>query len=200
MLLLGLETCVDIWMQMSIKEQSRYQALYHIFLMFTHKSIHHQWLCHAQWLSEYTVWIKMHAAQSSHPRVSHTERQTLYCTILTIDFIIIFSSAPASPCLIFTTGTSITLMACKNQPAGGGCQTLAFERKRAKQTKKTKKQNRVRKEGWERMRNKEIVKEKARDKFRQIYFTWGQRRGWLGLGMQEGGEEEMGRGLRPCKV
>lgn len=37
----------------------------------------------------------------------------LYCTILTIDLIIVFSSAPVSPSLIFTTGTSITPMACK---------------------------------------------------------------------------------------
>lgn len=58
---------------------------------------------------------------------SHTETQPQYCTILTIDFIIIFSSPPASPPLIFTTGTSIALMACKNQPPWSECQTLTFE-------------------------------------------------------------------------
>lgn len=100
-----------------------------IFKYSPHKSIPHQWVRHAPWLNEYPVWIKTHAELPQVPikvSDSHTDTQTLYYTILTIDFIIIFSSAPASPFLIFTTGTSITLMACKNQPVGSGCQTLAF--------------------------------------------------------------------------
>ena len=44
----------------------------------------------------------------------HTDKQAgRYYTILTIDFIIDFSSAPDSPPLIFTTRTSITVTACK---------------------------------------------------------------------------------------
>lgn len=121
-----------------------------IFKYSPHKSIPHQWVRHAPWLNEYPVWIKTHAELPQVPikvSDSHTDTQTLYYTILTIDFIIIFSSAPASPFLIFTTGTSITLMACKNQPVGSGCQTLAFRRNALK---KKKKKNMRRTEGWDR--------------------------------------------------
>lgn len=116
---------------------------------------------------EYPVWIKTHAELPQVPikvSDSHTDTQTLYYTILTIDFIIIFSSAPASPFLIFTTGTSITLMACKNQPVGSGCQTLTF-RWRAFKKKKT----------WEGQ------KVETEDKCIQINPTWGKKReqGWV---------------------
>lgn len=136
-----------------------------IFKYSPHKSIPHQWVRHAPWLNEYPVWIKTHAELPQVPikvSDSHTDTQTLYYTILTIDFIIIFSSAPASPFLIFTTGTSITLMACKNQPVGSGCQTLAFRWRafflKKKQTKKT----------WEGQ------KVETEDKCIQINPTWGK--------------------------
>lgn len=162
-----------------------------IFKYSPHKSIPHQWVRHAPWLNEYPVWIKTHAELPQVPikvSDSHTDTQTLYYTILTIDFIIIFSSAPASPFLIFTTGTSITLMACKNQPVGSGCQTLAF-RWRAFFKKKNKQ-----KKTWEGQ------KVETEDKCIQINPHEEKQRARLGLWKQQGAsEEKTGRSLCPCK-
>lgn len=162
-----------------------------IFKYSPHKSIPHQWVRHAPWLNEYPVWIKTHAELPQVPikvSDSHTDTQTLYYTILTIDFIIIFSSAPASPFLIFTTGTSITLMACKNQPVGSGCQTLAFRWraffKKTKQTKKHEKDRRLRQKTNAYKLTPHEEKQRAR----------------LGLWKQQGAsEEKTGRSLCPCK-
>lgn len=162
-----------------------------IFKYSPHKSIPHQWVRHAPWLNEYPVWIKTHAELPQVPikvSDSHTDTQTLYYTILTIDFIIIFSSAPASPFLIFTTGTSITLMACKNQPVGSGCQTLAFRwraffKKKHKQ-KKHEKDRRLRQKTNAYKLTPHEEKQRAR----------------LGLWKQQGAsEEKTGRSLCPCK-
>lgn len=156
-LLFSWETHVDIWVQISVGERSGHHLLHDLHLNIR-KSANQSGISDLAMhndLVSYPVWIKTHAALSPHTHThthlkvpikvsdSHTERQTLYCTILTIDFIIIFSSAPASPPLIFTTGTSITLMACKNQPAGSGCQTLAFERRRRKRRVEKKKRERT---------------------------------------------------------
>lgn len=145
---------------------------------------------HNDWVSPQCE-LKLMQHSTPPPKVpikvsnSHTERQTLYCTILTIDLIIIFSSAPASPPLIFTTGTSITLMACKNQPAGSGCQTLAFERTRRRRWKKKRKDRSTKRRtgGWEMIWNKE------KEETNSYKLTQHEDRGEDGcvLGMQEAG-------------
>lgn len=137
---------------------------------------------------------------------SHTERQPPYCTILTIDFIIVFSSPPASPSLIFTTGTSITLMACgkkKTNQQEAAVKHIWVQKARDRRRKGRKKMpaELTQHEGNVRMHKEEETGEGAvcvLAKFKDSDFKQATERRRSGGGLRGGGS--LGRRVNFCEI